>query len=114
MFEFNLRDFRAKLPPWVVLLVGLFALNAISPAHASQKKVESPGEAGLSQKVEQSQTPGRTGEAVDYLDPGTLVVTDLHRVSTRIPKTRMPDRQVPPSTPEGMLRGRAPPAGDEA
>ena len=109
MIDFDLRTFRSKLPPWVILLVGLFALNAVTPAQSRARKVESPGEAGLSQKVEQSQAEGRASDTVDCLPPTFEEVTGLPGSPSRIPRVVSPAENPTLSSPDGAVRGRAPP-----
>jgi hypothetical protein len=109
MTDFDLRTFRSKLPPWVILLIGLFALNAVTPAQSRARKAESPGEAGISQKVEHSQAEGRATDSVDCLPPSSVVVTGLLGAPSRIPRVEVPGEQPSRSSPDGAVRGRAPP-----
>ncbi|OYV00052.1 MAG: hypothetical protein CFE26_24580 [Verrucomicrobiales bacterium VVV1] len=110
MTDFDLRTFRSKLPPWVILLIGLFALNAVTPAQSRARKAESPGEAGISQKVEHSQAEGRATDTVDCLPPSAEALTGLTGSPSRIPRVVVPGEKPTLSSPDGAVRGRAPPA----
>ena len=109
MTDFDLRTFRSKLPPWVILLIGLFALNAVTPAQSRARKAESSGEAGISQKVEHAQAEGRATEAVDGLLPTAEGLTGLPGSSSRIPRVVIPGEKPALSSPDGAIQGRAPP-----
>lgn len=109
MTDFDLRTFRSKLPPWVILLVGLFALNAVTPAQSRARKAESPGEAGISQKVEHAQAEGRATDALDCLPPSAEALTGLTGSPSRIPRVVIPGEQPSLPSPDGAVRGRAPP-----
>lgn len=109
MTDFDLRTFRSKLPPWVILLIGLFALNAVTPAQSRARKAESPGEAGISQKAEHAQAEGRATDTVDCLPPASVRVNGLHGAPSRIPRVVIPGEKPTLSSPQGAVRGRAPP-----
>lgn len=109
MTDFDLRTFRSKLPPWVILLIGLFALNAVTPAQSRARKAESPGEVGLSQKVEQAQSEGRATDPVEYLASAPLELVVLPGSSSRIPRVEFPGEVPLLPTPQGEVQGRAPP-----
>ena len=109
MTDFDLRTFRSKLPPWVILLIGLFALNAVTPAQSRARKAESPGEAGISQKAEHAQAEGRATDTVDGLLPTAEALTGLPGSHSRIPRVVIPGEMPTLSFPQGTVRGRAPP-----
>ncbi len=114
MTDFDLRTLRSKLPPWVILLVGLFALNAVTPAQSRARKAESPGEAGISQKVEHSQAEGRATDAVDCLPPSAEALTGLPGSPSQIPRVVIPGEQPTLPSTDGAIQGRAPPVGELA
>ena len=111
MTDFDLRTLRSKLPPWAILLIGLFALNALAPAPARTKKSESTGEVGLSQKVDGVQEGGSGNSPVETAPPPTLELVVLPGSASRIPRSAAPADLPPPQRLNEAIRGRAPPPG---
>lgn len=101
---------RRNLPPWVMLMLGLLALNALAPAPARARKCEPSETAGLTIKDDCASTQSRANDTTDLLSPVPLMEAGLILSVCRISVTE-PEGDLPPhSSPEGEVHGRAPPS----
>ena len=106
------RPIHAALIPWVIVLVVLIGLNAITPDYSGPRKTDSSGETGFSQALDVLPVPGNFANPLVFLIPQStcrapiLVSRGLSlEVFAEDPWFEFP---------HGAVKGRAPPAGSIA
>jgi hypothetical protein len=102
---------RRNLPPWVVLMLGLLALNALAPTPARSRKSDPSETAGLTIKDDCASSQSRATDTTDLLSPVPLMKAGLILSVCRIPVMESDGDLPPNSSPNGEVRGRAPPSG---
>jgi hypothetical protein len=105
------RPIRTALIPWVIALVTLVGWNAFFPEQVRTRKIDSPGEMELSQRVDEAQSKARISSPQVFL---AHISTDSIRVSILSSGLVLMEKHG--SWPvfrsqEGAIQGRAPPAG---
>lgn len=101
---------RKNLPPWVMLMLGLLALNALAPAPARARKFDPSETAGLTIKDDCASTQSRATDTTDLLSPVPLMKAGLILSVCRIPVMESEGDLPLNSSPNGEVRGRAPPS----
>jgi hypothetical protein len=103
------RHVRTAWIPWVAALVALLGLNVLVPADSHSRRSETADEIGLSQQADNAQPAGRIFNPLVTLAPGSSgEIGFLTASSSLLCLENRRDRPASQS-PEGAVRGRAPP-----
>lgn len=105
------RNIRTVLIPWVMALVALFGLNAITTDQFRSRKGEAPEEVGITQLADDASSSGRISNPQIFIIPEGFHEVWLPQQSCFLPRVEIGAKQPTVAGLRGAVQGRAPPAG---